>query len=535
MALPPQIRAQLPRLRPLRAVGLVIGAALLAVVVGQLGGWPTAGRALALALLPLLVQPTPVAAHGWRPGRDALHALAAGLLVACLCQWVWAPGLLAEGETTGSDVAEWFWTLHSLSNPSWEHFSANRYPLAPLLVRLLIPADNAHDAWYAAAIASMGITAAGLWLWGRAVAGPTAGWAAALMVGALPDLVVMCRSVTGYPEVIAAWTLAGGLAAYALRRPGPWTCLLAGLGCGACFSVDPRGLVPGVVISIVALLAAALAKVGWRRRLVYLALVLTPLYGSWVIYSQLPTKPRPLEGLLATSVQVSYHRMGQEAPYDLGVSEGWIWGRSQIWEIPATVRAMREASGRLNPAVAGSAEQRNAVERNVLPFASVLACLAALALLVFVRPVPPGAPSWRARLQRLDWQAGVALLPLAAHAAWFANTVQYEYYTRYFALAMPGVALLMGLGMSAPAGRRRPAWLAVLPVLLLLWVVPSNLNVRATWRGRGAAQRELQLCLAAARGQAEAPSWEQRGQDNGLFECVAAQSKLLDEPVRWPW
>lgn len=534
MSLPSKLRDRIPCPRSLRGSALVLAAAAAALLVGELGGWPTAGRAVALALLPLLVLPATATEQRWRPGLDALQALSAGLLVALLCQWAWAPGMLVEGETTGSDVAEWFWTLHSLSNAGWEHFSTNRYPLAPLLVRLLIPADNPHDAWYAAAVASMALTGAGLWLWGRAVAGPAAAWSAALMVGALPDLVIMCRSVTGYPTVIGTWTLAAGLAAYALRRSSPLTCLLAGLGCGASFAVDPRGLVPGVLITAVSLLAAVLATGGWRRRLICLALVLAPLYGSWLTYNQLPTKTRPLEALLATSVQVSYHRMGQEAPIDQGLSEGWVWGRSMVWEVPATVLAMREARTHLNPAVAASAEQRTAVKRNVLPFASALACLSLLALLACARPAPPGSPGWRSWLRRLDRVALVALLPLAAHAAWFVNTVQYEYHTRYFALAMPGVALVMGLGITF-AARRRPLWLAILPVLLLLWVVPSKLNFRASWRGRGAAQRELQQCLAVVQGQAEPPSRGQRREDNGLYECVAAQSKSLDQPVRWPW
>ncbi len=530
-----QLRTLLPRLRGPRGLALVLVGAVVAVLVGELGGWPSAGRAVAVAMLPLLVQPGDAPSSRWRPGRDALHALAAGLVVAMLCQWVWSPGLLAEGDTTGSDVAEWFWTLHSLSNPGWEHFSANRYPLAPLLVRLLTFTDSPHDAWYAAAIGSMVFTAAGLWLWGRSVAGIAAGWAAALMVGALPDLVVMCRSVTAYPEIIATWTLGAGLAAYALRHPHPLTCLAAGLGCGACFAVDPRGLIPGMVVGTVALVAAVFASGRWWRRLACLALVIAPIYGAWLTHNQLPLQPRPLEGLLATSVQVSYHRMGQEAPYDLGVSDGWIWGQSMVWEVPATVQAMREAQTKLNPAVASSAEQRNAVERNVLTFAAALAALGVMALLTLLRSAPADRSGWRRWLHRLDWRATVALMPLVAHAAWFANTVRYEYYTRYFALAMPGVALLLGLGLVSAAGRRRPLWLTLLPVLLVLWVVPGNLNVRASWRGRGAAQKELQQCLAVVRGEAEPPPFESRGQDNGLYECVIAASKRLDQPVRWPW
>jgi hypothetical protein len=526
------LRDRLPRLRSPRGLGFVAGAAVAALLLGELSGFETAGRVLALACIPLLARPDTAEPPHWRPGLDALQAVAAGLLVAALCHLFLAGPLLAEGQTTGSDMAEWFWSLHSLSNPGWEHFSANRYPQGPLLVRLLTFADSPHGAWYAGALGSMVVTAAGLWIWGRAVAGAAAGWAAALMVAALPDLVVMCRSVTGYPEIIAAWTLGAGLVAYAMRHPRAWTCLLAGVGCAGAFGADARGLIPGMVITAVAVMAALSAR-GWRRRLLCLGLVALPLYGSWIVHNQLPLKPRPLEGLLATSIQVSYQRTGDVSPWDLGVSEGWIWGRSMAWEIPDTVRALREARGRLNPKIATLPEQRNAVERNVLPFAGGLAVLGLLALGSCLRE-PEDLEGWRRWASRIDLRATIALLPLSAHAAWFLNVVQYEYYTRYFALAMPGVALLLGAGLTITA-RRRPLWLALLPVLLTLWVVPSGLNTRASWRGRGAAQKQLQICLAAARGEIERPSFQDRQQDQGVYECYSAQSTPLDRPVAWPW
>ncbi len=527
-----KLRDRLPRLRSPRGLGVIAALATLALVAGELTGFETAGRMLAVACLPLLVLPQPMEPPRWRPGLDLAQAVAAGLLVAALCHLFWAGPLLAEGETTGSDMAEWFWSLHSLSNPGWEHFSANRYPQGPLLVRLLTFADNPHGAWYAGALGSMVVTVAGLWLWGRAVAGPAAGWAAALMVGALPDLIVMCRSVTGYPEIIAAWTLGAGLAAYAMRHPRPWTCLLAGVGCAAAFGADARGLIPGMVITAVALMAAVSAR-GWGHRLICLVLVALPLYGSWIAHNQLPLKPRPLEGLLATSIQVSYQRTGQESPWDLGVSEGWIWGRSMAWEIPETIQALRVARARLNPAIATLPEQQSAIRRNVTPFAGGLTVLGLLALGACLRPPPP-SQGWRRWISRLDLRAAIALLPLIAHAAWFANVVQYEYYTRYFALAMPGVALLLGMGLTVLA-RRRALWVALLPALLSLWVIPSGLHTSASWRGRGAAQKQLQICLAAVRGEIDKPSFQDRHQDQGVYECVSAQSTPLDRPVAWPW
>ncbi len=535
MTLPDAIRTHRPELRSWRVVLAAVAASIAAAVGGQLIGQPSAGRVLAVALIPLVLQSKPRRALPWRPGFDALQALAAGLILATACQLVLAPVLLEGGATTGSDVAEWFWTLHSVRNPGWQHFSANRYPLPSLLAHVFAFTGNSHDSWYAAAVTSMVVTGAGVWLWGTAVAGRGAGWAAALMIAAFPDLVVMARTITGYPEMIAVWTLATGLAAYALRHPHPATCLLAGLGCGASFAVDARGLIPGAPVTALTVVAALAATGRWYRRWVCLGLVVLPLYGSWLVHNQLPVNPRPLEGLVATSVHVSYQRTGDEAPWDLGVSEGWVWGRSMFWEIPETVRSLREAQGRLNPAVASSDEQKGAVERNVLPIAGPLLCLGLLALASCARPPRPGAHGWSARLPRPDWRSLLALLPIAAHVAWFRNTVQYEYYGRYLALAIPGLALLAGLGLTVFLGRRRPAWQAVVSVLLVLLLIPGTLNLRAPWRHRGAAQKELQQCLAAARGEVEPPTWQSDASENALFECYKAQSTPLSWGPRWPW
>ncbi|MFH1466462.1 MAG: hypothetical protein ABIO70_18910 [Pseudomonadota bacterium] len=280
MSLGPALRVRLPRPRSGRGIAALAGAVALAVGLGALVGQAGTGLLVGAALLPLVVIPADTPEPPRRPARDALCAIAAGLLLAALCQWAWSPWLLSEGATTGSDLGEHFWMLHSLQNPGWEHFSLNRYPLPAVFAGLVAWGGTPHAAWYTAAVLSMVGTSAGLWLWGRAVGNPATGWAAVLMVGALPDLVVMTRTVSVYPELIAAWTLAAGLAATALRWPGLWSLLGAGLGCAVAFAADARGLAPGLLAGAVAGVAALTLPGGWRRRGLGLLLLTAPVGAS---------------------------------------------------------------------------------------------------------------------------------------------------------------------------------------------------------------------------------------------------------------
>ncbi|MDP7113182.1 MAG: hypothetical protein QGH45_14510, partial [Myxococcota bacterium] len=228
--------------------------AIIGLVV--LGG--AVGRILALGLLPLLwtaVEDQP--ARRWRPRRDLATALAAGAALALLSYFLWSPHLIEGFPTTGSDVGEHMWLLHHMSNPGWPDWNANRYPLPVLLARLVAFSGDPYTTWLAAAVVSMGFVGTGLYLWGRAVGGVGAGLVVVLLVGAVPDLAMMSRMVSSYPAILALWTLGAGVAAYALRFPHWGTALAAGVGCGAVLASDARGVVPGALILVVCLAAAA--------------------------------------------------------------------------------------------------------------------------------------------------------------------------------------------------------------------------------------------------------------------------------------
>jgi MFS family permease len=492
-----RIRRRLRRLVPRLHRGLIFP--LVAIIgLATLGG--AVGRILALGLLPLLWSADEdEPARSWRPRRDLAMALAAGTTLALLSHFLWSPYLIEGFPATGSDVGEHMWLLHHMNDPGWPDWNANRYPLPVLLARLLAFSGNAYKTWLLAAVVSMGFVGAGLYLWGRAVGGVGTGLAVVLLVGAVPDLALMSRVVSSYPEILALWTLGAGLAAYALRFPHWATALAAGVGCGAVFASDARGVVPGALILVVCL-AAALGQRSMRSRGLAVVLVCAPVALSFLIHNQLPQPLKSLEMRTEGTVQASYHRVGEDPPRFAGISGGYVWGRSNPLEFPTTIRNLRASQARLNPAIATSDQQRQDVERRVEPLLWPLGVLAALGLLL------GGAfPRWRelreprAWVRWIDWRGRLALLPVVACVIWYVNTVSYEYFARFMALAAPGFLLLAGLGLVALGGRGRPAVLAPVVALLVLQF-GGPLSVQARWRVPLVANPELRECVEIARG-----------------------------------
>ncbi len=524
------------------------------------------GRLVAVCLTPRLIPPGAGtgARDRWTPHHDLLLAGVLGVTVGLAAHLLWAPSLVTGGETLASDTGEHFWMLHSLGNPGWQFWSINRYPLPTLLARPFAWGDaTPHTCWYRAAIFYTGVTAGGLYLWGRAVGGRNAGLAAAILVGAFPDLVLMSRTVTAYPEMVALWTLGAATCAGAVRFPNPITFLAAGLGTAAVFASDARGLVPGLVLLACAFLAALTSR-GWRRKVGHLALFAAPVAASWIAYHHLPIQVRSLEEMVEASIEVSYTRMGRRPPPRVFVEGGYRWGHAGPADIVRSLRALIAARSRLNPDIARDPRQVQLVERRVFPYLLSVALLALAGLLLggghqegiqgttgknrgggttadtspphnLSTPGPNAArhrrlvPSLDRTRAWFDWRGKLALTPVVGFLAILANVVTFEYSIRYAALGAPALVLLAGLGVAALGGRNRPAWATVLVTVAVLYLAPGPLNVRAPWRTPAATSEELRDCLEIAAGRSN------KAPVGPVKTCVEAQSRRIDRPVAWPY
>ncbi len=489
-----RLGALLPRPRSWRVtVPLLFALALLFALGGVVG------RVAAICLLPRLMRPLEGDPLRPTPLRDGILALTCGVALAVLCGQFLGPALIAGGTSYGSDASEHLCLLQIMENPGWPNWPPGRYPLPALLVRPLGWAGDVHDMWLLAAALSVGALGAGLYLWGRAVAGTAAGLCAALLVGSVPDLAILARTVNAYPEITALWTLGAGLAAYALRFPHPVTLVLAGCGAAGVFSSDARGLVPGVPVFFVAVIAALAARGGWRRRGLGLALVLLPVLGSWGLHRASPIHLFSLEERIAILVRASQERTQGPSREPWVEVDGWVWGRSGPLQVPRSAIDLLGLTSRIELGGGSEGDHQVKLARHVTPLLAPLGLLAAAGVLLRC-----GAPPWRYRRRRrawwdwLDLRGWVALAPVVAQVPLMSKIVTTEYTLRFAVLAYPGFLVLAGVGVAALAGRRAAPALPAMAAAALVFALPGPLSVRAEWRPPVDTPHEIVTCLEAA-------------------------------------
>jgi hypothetical protein len=426
------------------------------------------------------------------PPRRGLD-LCLGLLCAVLLPGLggaWLARFMMRDRFMGSDLGEYCGIVASFGQPPPE--GAQRSELAAAVPGLLAQHVGVIDGLAGGALVSAGAAGLGLYLWGRAVAGPVAGVLSVLFALSWEPTVAMTRTLSLYPELAGGFTLAGGLVAYALRDRGAFPALLAGAGAALCFVVDLRGLMWGLPLTGLALLIAVMAPAGpWRlgRIVARLAVVSALLWGSYRVGERVyAERSVSLERLTLHQGRLS--EMHIDA--DQLITSRYVWGHTDVREIPETLSVLARGTPFMRRAVGGKNHEALSIEQRALWVTPWLPLWVGAAVLTLAGLTLGADRRWRA----------VALigvgLPFAV-ALEGAVTIQFSF-ARQLALGFALPALCFGAGfvsLQALAARLPiprlpfPARLApivpglaavLLAVGLVFGGLPSWLAPNAPWR-----------------------------------------------------
>jgi hypothetical protein len=437
---------------------------------------------------------------GWHRTRDPLLILALGLGATALLHWV-APFHMPRGSMTASDFPEYCGCLLALNEGQADLWSTNRSVFAAWPAAFFARHLGVLDGFLAASLGSAAWTVAAVALWARALHSRLAAVLTALLYVALSPLVVSSRMINLVPEMGAFFATGAALTAVALRWPRPALLLLGGAGAGLTLLAELRGII--WALPLYGLLGLAAFR-GERRRIpLRMGCVLLPLFGSWlagpVAY---PLGTTPLEHHV--NLQFHYTEMGltdskYQPPWDVATSH-YVWGRSRVRDIPATLLHMRsqrqyvpsyDEIAHLEDA-AGGAIIRHWLP--VLPFAGLLAL-------------------WG--LRRRPWLVlGLVGTVLPFLVALQGSIMAFRAVHRFLVNPMLFAPVLLGiagatLASSAPRAGPR-GWMrglagAALVGATVVGILPSSLSPQAAWRihlERPDGSRDLQWYMAKARGKA---------------------------------
>ncbi len=465
---------------------------------------------LPLVALPLLLRLVPWrrTEDRWRTPVDLGLALCCGLIVLGLAQWM--DGFhLRGGGAVGSDFSEYCLSTDAVRDGEWNRYSGNRSALVGWLPGTLARSLGVIGGLRVGAALSTGLIGAGIFLWARSLGGRLAGLLSALFFGAVGPLVLLPRTLSFYPETVAAFVGSAAGAAAAMRwRSGP-ALLLGGVGTALALSADVRGLFWALPALGLSLLAACVPP-DWRRRRAWLwlplrlALVLGPvalsypLAGARLFRPDAPTLEAQVAGFQAD------RQRALGLPVDRRpIPEGYLWGQSDPLEIPETLRALVAMRARIPDAVRRFPETVFGRYVHIEPWYGLIGGALAVAAL--------GLARWPWRLMAL-----AGLLPFFVV---LRNTADFLVYLRYLQapmaafpviLALAGVSLgfapLPGIGGGREEPGRwrwadwaRPALGLLAAALVVLGVVPSALSPVASWRRPFQANQDIERMLLYAR------------------------------------
>lgn len=430
-----------------------------------------------LLAIPLAIRALPAGAarQPWPLAAELAAALACGAALAALSGGWLADFALQGGPLHSSDFHEYCDIVASLRDGVADNSSRQRSLLAALPSAVLSRRLGIVDGMAAAGLLSVALTGAGLYACGRALRGPLAGFATVAAGAALTPIVILSRTLSFYPEMIAVFTLSSAGALLAVRRRTLGALVACGVGAGLCFLIDARGLLWGLTAAGIGALAALCAPLPrWPARL---AALLVPIwlawFGGWLAYTE---HAQSLQEQTAVARRIA-DRRGLDISLSLP-AHPFVWGHSPVRNLPMELLALSTESAQIPAWMAEDAHASRQVRLHIRPLLPALA-ISGLALVLAERRRP-----------LLLLAAGGAALPYLLS---LRSAIQLgQLYTRYLSTAAVVAAVLLGAGFAALAGRGplRAAAGAVVAFLIAIGSLYTPLSPAAPWREQLPAQRD---------------------------------------------
>lgn len=332
-----------------------------------------------------------------------------------------------------ADLSDYCNAILHLSGDPDVPWSIKRSKITGWLAAPLAQSEGIMSALRASSVVASVLVGSGLYLWGRAAAGRTAGVLAVLAALALGPLVLLSRILTFYPMVAAFFVVGAALATAGIVSRNPKHLALTGVGVGLALLADVRGLVWAGPWALAALWAV------WRAsdRGQALRWFLAPLAVSYLVARwSFPADAVSLEAQM--DVRPLMHMYGSEhpahaPPWDTGGA--FVWGRTLPWDWLATIwfviqQVQVPILEGFPPPVA-----RFAANNHMAPLVPVWLGSAAVA----------GLMLWRRPRALVAVAATVLPFAIAFHGQ--ANLAEIR--VRFLCQILPGLAVLAGIALGS--------------------------------------------------------------------------------------
>jgi hypothetical protein len=418
----------------------------------------------------------------WRSRVDVPLALGSGVVFAALTG-LWFPAEhMAAWNLTASDFSQYCESVAAVQVGAYDKVHVQRSLFAALLPGTLARPWGVLGGLALAALVAQCVSGIALFLWARAVAGRAAGVAAILLGSAMGPLVLLSRTITFYPQTVAATLVASAGAALAARFRTLPALFAAGAGAGFVMLWDVRGVYWGLPALAVGMLATLGSPEGpltfgvrMRRLPLRLLVLWAPVYAAWWAgYLLTPTGVTGLVNQTAAFVGDAVRGVST-VPISVSLEHDFIWGRSSPLRLPEVLGRVSQLGASLPAELARAPGVTHVRESWVLPWVGPIGGALLLCLL---------------GLFRKPWQLVALVVPAVPYATalWSASMVLGH--ARYLAVGFPAVAVAAGVGFAVatrsersllPEPARAPVALGGL-LLLVLGVVPGWLSTEAPWR-----------------------------------------------------